>query len=126
MMLLMDGIEAEVEPVQGKKGWFRLTGRDILLLDYPNAIDYIEYAEEEGLVVHENPRIEGMHDDHEECLDTDPRFNHEANKNFAVIERNGKYTLVLDINWPEAVLLRYLIKRRGYEDQPLPAESNGF
>jgi hypothetical protein len=124
MMLLMDAIEAEVEPVKGKKGWFRLTGKDILLVDYPNAIDYIEDAEQAGRVIHHMARIEGMHDEREECLDSDPRFNYQGEKNFAVIEKDGKYTMVLDMNWPETVVLRQLIKRRGYEDQPLPAPVN--
>lgn len=124
MMLLMDGIEAEVVPVEGKDGWFRLTGKNILLLDYPNAIDYIEDAEQAGHVVHHDALIEGMHDERSECLDTDPRFNHEGDKNFAVIEKNGTFTMVLDTGWPETILLRHLIKRRGYEDEPLPAPSN--
>lgn len=120
MMLLLDAIEAEVVPVPGKDGWFRLTGKDILMVDYPNAIDYIEDAEQAGQVVHHEARIEGMHDEREEILDSDPRFNYEGEKNFAVIEKNGKYTMVLDMNYPEAVILRQLVKRRGYEDEPLP------
>jgi hypothetical protein len=117
-------IEAEVEPVKGKKGWFRLTGKDILLVDYPNAIDYIEDAEQAGRVVHRDARIVGMHYKHD-VAEADPRFNGEGNdENFAVIENAGKYTMVLDVNLPEATLLRHLVKRRGYEDQPLPAPAN--
>jgi hypothetical protein len=124
MMLLLEAIEAEVEPVPGKAGWFRLTGRDILLVDYPNAIDYIEDAEEAGRVVHHAARIEGMHDKHD-VAETDPRFNGEGNgDNFAVIEKNGHYTMVLDVNFPEAALLRHLIKRRGYEDEFLPTRGH--
>jgi hypothetical protein len=124
MMLLLDAIEAEVVPVPGKDGWFRLTGIDILMLDYPNAIDYIEDAEQAGQVVHHDARIEGMHDERAECLDSDPRFNHEGEMNFAVIEKDDKYTMVLDMNWPEAVILRQLIKRRGYEHEPLPTTAS--
>lgn len=124
MMLLLDAIEAEVEPVQGKEGWFRLTGQNILLVDYPNAVDYIEDAQQAGRVVHYDACIEGMHDKYD-VAEEDPRFNGEGNgENFAVIEQAGKFTLVLDMNWPEAVLLRHLVKRRGYEDAPLPAPSN--
>lgn len=123
MMLLLDAIEAEVEPVPSKEGWFRLTGQNILLVDYPNAVDYIEDAEQAERIVHRDACIEGMHDRHD-CADADPRFNHESNENFAVIEKDGRFTLVLDVNLPEAVLLRHLVKRRGYEDQPLPAPSN--
>jgi len=123
-MLLLDAIEAEVEPVPGKEGWFRLTGKDILLVDYPNAVDYIEDAEQAGRVIHRDARIEGMHDKHD-VAEADPRFNGEGNdENFAVIEKAGKYTMVMDVNFPEAALLRHLIKRRGYEDQPLPAPAN--
>jgi len=124
MMLLLDAIEAEVVPAQDRANWFRLTGRNILLVDYPNAVDYIEDAEQAGYVVHRDVFIEGMHEERPESLETDPRFNGEYNEHFAVIEKNGQFTLVLDTNWPEAFLLRYLVKRRGYEDQPLPAPSN--
>lgn len=123
-MLLLDAIEAAVEPVQGKEGWFRLTGQDILLVDYPSALDYIEDAEQAGRVVHRDARIQGMHDEYD-VAEKDPRFNGEGNdEHFAVVEKGGKFVMVLDVNFPEGALLRHLVKRRGYEDQPLPAPEN--
>jgi hypothetical protein len=92
MMLLIEGIEAEVVLVEGKEGWFRLTGKGILLLDYPNAIDYIEDAKQAGKKVHHDVRIEGMHDKYD-CAETDPRFNGEGgDENYAVVEQDGRYT----------------------------------
>ncbi len=104
-MILANTIVAEVEPVPGKAGWFQLTGKDITRNTMMPASE--EIAECPG-IVHRHAKIVGIHGDWDvEFLD--PRFNDEEGQEFAVLEVRGMYRMVLDVNRPEYVILRFLL-----------------
>lgn len=116
MMLLKDAIQAEVEPVPNRDGWFEITGKQIFLVDFSDALGYIRDAEKKGYAIHRDARIQGMHDEQPECLETDPRFSQVPNNNFAVVQDGqGQFVMVLDINWPESWLFRNLVWRKNWE-----------
>lgn len=109
-MLLMSAMEADVEPVPGKEGWFRLTATGIVPSDYMNAIECIDDVKDTGGEVFLEAKIEGMHDERDDLEEDDPRFNYEANGNFAVTLEDGKYKMVMDVNFPEAVLFQKMVE----------------
>jgi hypothetical protein len=70
------------------------------------------HAESSERKVFRDARIVGIHDNFPDIFDDDPRFNHRSNDDFAVVQDiDGKYTMVMNVNWPEYVLFEHVTKQ---------------
>lgn len=117
--MLIDTVCAEVEPVPGLDGWFQLTGRNIC-----RALAFEEFfsgvkAGVDAIVA--GAQVLGFHDQ-EAIVRDDDRFNGRLEGSFAVIRRqDGGFLMVLDVNLPEATLLRFVLPATRPElDEALP------
>jgi len=111
-MFLYNLIQAEVEPVPGKEGWFQLTGKKILR-NRMDPVDMLnELAEYEVLVP--DAKLLGVHDYDEEIEYKDPRFADLDEPGFGVAkEKDGTFTVYLACNRAEWVFFRFAIPDEG-------------
>ncbi|CAG9185036.1 hypothetical protein [Cupriavidus pinatubonensis] len=106
-MLLMSCVSVQLR-TSSKKGWFELSG-EVREDEAVNVEDWIADNLEDGMYERvDGAKIVGIHDDVDLEID-DPRFNGERDDSAIVVRdtREDTYFLFLDVNVPEAALLRH-------------------
>jgi hypothetical protein len=106
-MFLMDSVVIKLKKSDKGDGWFEFDG-PVELLDNESVAEWLAndfYHEQHKHI--EGAKVVGIHDRDDDIATEDPRFE----DGFAVIyfEEEDAYNLLLDVNLPEAAILRHLL-----------------
>jgi hypothetical protein len=107
-MIIVNTISAEVEPINGRPGWFQLTGKNILR-EMCDCTDELDAHETDGDLV-EGAQLLGVSGYYDVSTD-DPRFNYqncEGDRSFGVVKVDGGYKMLLAVNRAEYALFAFL------------------